>query len=154
MLMDELYHLTQAKAAIGSGGLTGKGWQQGTQNRLDFLPMRNTDFIFAVICEEWGFLGGVGVLALFFTFFWACARVADATRHPPARLLVLGVITLFATQVLINTGMAAGQFPTVGIPLPFISYGGSSLLSSFVCLGLVVNVSMRPELVLGGEAWY
>jgi len=151
LLMDQLYHLTHAKAAIGSGGLFGKGWGQGTQNRLDFLPKRNTDFIFAVICEEWGFLRATGVLLLFFLFFWSCARVADATRDPPARLLVVGVIILFATQMLVNTGMAAGQFPTVGLPLPFMSYGGSSLLTSFAGLGLVVNVSMRPQLVLGGE---
>ena len=153
LLMNELYHLTQAKAAIGSGGLTGKGWGQGTQNRLDFLPVRNTDFIFAVICEEWGFLRAVGVLLLFFLFFSSCARVADATRDAPARLLVVGVIILFATQMLVNTGMAAGQFPTVGLPLPFMSYGGSSLLTSFAGLALVINVSMRPQLVLGGETF-
>ncbi|HUS57103.1 MAG TPA: rod shape-determining protein RodA [Planctomycetota bacterium] len=151
LLMDELYHLTQAKVAIGSGGLTGKGWGQGTQNRLNFLPERNTDFIFAVICEEWGFLRAVGVLALFFLFFCSCASVADATRDPPGRLLVVGVMLLFATQMLVNTGMSAGQFPTVGLPLPFMSYGGSSLLASFVGLGLVVNVSMRPQIVLGRE---
>jgi len=153
LLMDQLYHLTQAKVAIGSGGLTGKGFGQGTQNRYDFLPKRNTDFIFAVICEEWGFLRAVGVLVLFFLFFWSCAGVADATRDAAGRLVVIGVMVLFATQVLVNTGMAAGQFPTVGLPLPFMSYGGSSLLTSFVGLGLVVNVSMRPQLVLGGESF-
>jgi len=151
MLMDELYHLTQSKAAIGSGGLFGKGWQRGTQNRSNFLPMRNTDFIFAVIAEEWGLVGAVAVLALYFLLFLSCSRVADRTRDPPGRLIVTGVIVLLATQVLINTAMTAGQFPTVGLPLPFISYGGSSLLASFVCLGLVVNVSMRPTITWGRE---
>jgi len=150
-LMDDLYHLTQAKAAIGSGGWLGKGWGRGSQNRLNFLPMRNTDFIFAVICEEWGFLGATGVLLLFFLFFWRCIRVADKTRDPPARLLVTGVTILFATQMLVNTAMSVGQFPTVGLPLPFMSYGGSSLLTSFACLGLIVNVSMRPTIVWGRE---
>jgi len=155
MLMDELYHLTQSKAAIGSGGLLGKGWQRGTQNRSNFLPMRNTDFIFAVIAEEWGLAGSAAVLVLYFLLFLSCSRVADRTRDPPGRLLVTGVIVLLATQVLINTAMTAGQFPTVGLPLPFISYGGSSLLASFVCLGLVVNVSMRPTIIWGreGEQW-
>jgi len=150
-LMDDLYHITQAKAAIGSGGWLGKGWGRGSQNRLNFLPMRNTDFIFAVICEEWGFLGATGVLLLFFLFCWRCVRVAEKARHPPARLLVTGVTILFATQMLVNTAMAAGQFPTVGLPLPFMSYGGSSLLTSFACLGLILNVSMRPQIVWGRE---
>jgi len=151
LLMDDLYHLTQSKAAIGSGGVLGKGWGKGTQNRLDFLPMRNTDFIFAVICEEWGFIRAAGVILLYFLLFWSCMRVADETRDPPARLLVVGVTVLLATQMLVNTGMSAGQLPTVGLPLPFISYGGSSLLTSFAALGLVVNVSMRPQIVLGRE---
>ena len=153
MLMDELHQLTQAKAAIGSGGLAGKGWGQETHKSLESLPMRNTDFIFAVICEEWGFLRAAGVLVLFFLFFWSCARVADATRDPPGRLIVVGTMVLFATQMLVNTGMAAGQLPTVGLPLPFMSYGGSSLLTSFAGLGLVVNVSMRPQIVLGRESF-
>jgi len=150
-LMNDLYHLTQAKAAVGSGRWLGKGWRRGSQNRLNFLPMRNTDFIFAVICEEWGFLGAIGVLLLYFLFFASCARIADKARDPPAGLLVTGVTILFATQMLVTTAMAAGQFPTVGLPLPFMSYGGSSLLTSFACLGLAVNVSMRPRMIWGRQ---
>jgi rod shape determining protein RodA len=149
--MNDLYHLTQSKAAIGSGGLLGKGWGKGTQNRLNFLPMRNTDFIFAVICEEWGFAGASAVLVLFFLFFWSCTRMAEKTRDPAGRLLVTGVTILFATQMLVNTAMSAGQFPTVGLPLPFMSYGGSSLLMCFVGLGLMVNVSMRPTILWGRD---
>ena len=150
-LMADLYHLTQSKAAIGSGGLLGKGWGEGQQNRLNFLPMRNTDFIFAVICEEWGFMGAGAVLVLFFLFFWRCTRTAEKTRDPAGRLLVTGVTILFATQMLVNTAMSAGQFPTVGLPLPFMSYGGSSLLTCFAGLGLVANVSMRPTILWGRD---
>jgi len=127
------------------------GYKRGSQNRLNFLPMRNTDFIFAVICEEMGFFRATGVLVLYLLFFLSCARVADRCKDPPGRLIVVGIIALFATQMLVNTGMSTGQLPTVGLPLPFISYGGSSLLMCFTGLALIINVSTRPVILWGRE---
>jgi len=149
----EQYHLRQSKAAIGSGGLFGKGLGKGMHQRYNFIPAktRNNDFIFAVICEEWGFVGANLILALYLVLLWLCMRVADETHHPGGRLVVVGVIAMIGTQVIVNTGMAAGQFPIVGLTLPLISYGGSSLLSSLFGLALVVNVSAYRRIDLGRD---
>jgi rod shape determining protein RodA len=153
MRMGRHYQIIQAKTAIGSGQLWGKGWLKGTQNRLAFIPKttKNNDFIFAVICEEAGFVGATGLLVLFFVFLAAGLNVAEVTRDPSARLITVGVVALFATQLVVNTAMTAGQLPTVGLPLPFISYGGSSLLTSFIGLGLILNVSMRRTISLASD---
>jgi len=149
----DLYQLEQAKVAIGSGQLFGQGWMRGSQNRLNFIPAktRNNDFIFAVICEEWGFVGANAVLALHLFLLILCGRVAEEAKHPGGRLIVVGVITMLGTQVIINTAMAAGQLPIVGLTLPLISYGGSSLLSSLIALALVVNVSSYRRISLAGD---
>jgi rod shape determining protein RodA len=139
----EQYQLNHAKVAIGSGGLFGKGWEKGSQNRLCFIPAktRNNDFIFAVICEEWGFVGANAILALYLLLLFLCGRVAEEVHHPGGRLIVIGVMAMLGTQVIVNTGMASGQLPIVGLTLPLISYGGSSLLATLLGLALVVNVS-------------
>ena len=149
----DLYQLEQAKVAIGSGGLFGQGWMKGSQNRLNFIPAktRNNDFIFAVICEEWGFLGANAVLALFLLLLILCGRVAEEVHHPGGRLIVVGVIAMMGTQVIVNTAMAAGQLPIVGLTLPLVSYGGSSLLSSCIGLALVVNVSGYRRVALATD---
>jgi rod shape determining protein RodA len=149
----EQYHLRQSKAAIGSGGLFGHGLGKGKLTRYAFIPAktRNNDFIYAVICEEWGFVGANAVLALFLLLFVLCAWTAEDARHPGGRLIAIGVVAMFATQVIINTAMSTGQLPIVGLTLPLISYGGSSLLSSLFGLALVVNVGIYRRVTPAGD---
>jgi rod shape determining protein RodA len=133
----------QAKIAIGSGQLLGKGVGGATQSRLAFLPERHTDFIFAVFAEMWGF---VGCLALVLAYGFLVLRgfeIAAAARDPRGRLVALGVTSLLAFQTLINLGMVTGLLPVVGIPLPLMSYGGSSMVVSLMALGLLLSVRMR-----------
>ncbi|MBI2191864.1 MAG: rod shape-determining protein RodA [Planctomycetes bacterium] len=149
--MDELYQLIQSKLAIGSGGWLGQGWQQGSMNRLNFLPVRTTDFIFSVIGEEAGFLGLLAVLFLFFVIFASAFAVADRTPDPSGRILVIGSTVLLAAQVFINTAMTIGLMPITGVTLPFVSYGGSSLVTSLVLIGLILNVSRRPSPIVASD---
>lgn len=141
-----LYQLIQSKIAIGSGGLTGKGLGRGTQNRLGFLPNRQTDFPFPVICEEWGFLGALLVFFLYFLLLLALGRIAEKATDPQGSYIVAGVMAMIATQFVVNTGMTAGQFPVVGMTLPLVSYGGSSMLCIFASLGIAASVALhRPR---------
>jgi rod shape determining protein RodA len=133
------YQIIQSKVAIGSGGLLGKGYLAGSQNKLDFLPLRHTDFIFSVAAEEFGMLGGVIIIALFGYIFYRGVRAAMKSRNNFSALVAIGATSALAFQMLINIGMVLGLLPVAGIPLPFVSYGGSSLLVSWVFLGLVVN---------------
>ncbi len=138
------YNVIQAKIAIGSGQLLGKGVAGATQSRLAFLPERHTDFIFAVFAEMWGFVGCLVLLAVLCLAAPAGLRHrGDSTREPVGRLVALGATSLLAAQVLINVGMVTGLLPVVGIPLPLMSYGGSSMLVSFMTLGLLLSVRMR-----------
>jgi rod shape determining protein RodA len=137
------YNIIQSKIAIGSGGMFGKGWLHGTQNRLNFLPERHTDFIFSVVGEEFGLIGGTFILLLFAVLLLACFKAAGQARDLSGRLLVVGVIVYLATHMIINVGMTIGIMPITGLPLPFISYGGSSMLASMAALGLVENVHIR-----------
>lgn len=134
------YTAIQSKIAVGSGELFGKGFFQGTQNRLDFLPERHTDFVFCVVAEEWGFLGSVCVLVLFSLLFVEMIRVIQRTTDTRARLIAAGVVSMVFFHVLINVGMTIGLMPVVGLPLPFFSYGGSSLVTLFVSLGLLISI--------------
>lgn len=137
------YHMIQSKITIGSGQLWGKGFLQGTQNRLEFLPEKHTDFIFAVLAEEWGFLG---VCILFLLYGALLARllvIAGKARDRFGSFVVLGGAAIVFWQVLINVGMNIGFLPVVGVPLPFLSYGGSSLLAVMLAMGLALNVSTR-----------
>jgi rod shape determining protein RodA len=137
------YQQTQAQIAIGSGGLSGQGFGQGQQTRGEFVPEQHTDFIFSVIGEEFGFLGSVIVLALFAIVMWRCMRTARKSPDLLGTLISCGVMTLFAFQMFQSVGMTLGIMPITGIPIPFVSYGGSSAISCFVGTGLVLNVHMR-----------
>jgi len=137
------YHIIQSKIAIGSGMLQGKGFLHGTQNRLNFLPEQHTDFIFAVLAEEWGFIGACVLIVLYTALLLRCFMVATRARDSFGVLLTFGLTTAIFSQALVNIGMATGSLPVVGITLPFVSYGGSSLLASLIAIGLLMNVSMR-----------
>ena len=141
------YHIIQSKIAIGSGMLTGKGFLKGTQNALSFLPEEHTDFIFSVLAEEWGFMGSMVLILLFLIFIFWGINVAIACREPFGTILAVGVTAMIFWQVIINIGMAMGLLPVVGVPLPFISYGGSSVLTTAIGIGLLLNVSMRRFLL-------
>lgn len=134
------YTIIQSKIAVGSGRLLGKGWLSGTQNYLNFLPERHTDFIFSVVGEEWGFVGSMILLALYFLLIKRMLRMLDMTENIYGRLLIAGVATMIFLQVVVNVGMTIGLFPVVGITLPLISYGGSSLLTTFIGIAIVLNV--------------
>jgi rod shape determining protein RodA len=145
------YHTLQARIAIGSGGFGGQGWGEGSQTQLHALPEAHTDFIFAVIGEEGGFLAAAGLLLLLLGLVLVCLDVAARTREPFGRLVCVGVAALFTGQIIVNCGMTMGLMPVTGITLPFVSYGGSSLLTCFTALGLVANVAMRPVASLGRD---
>lgn len=139
----ERYHVEQSKIAIGSGGLTGKGFLQGTQNRLAFLPVRHTDFIFAVLCEEWGLLGSSLILFLYALLIARLLFVIGTIKSLFAQILCLGLLTPVALSAVINIGMVTGLMPVVGIPLPFMSYGLSHTWISFATLGWINGVVAR-----------
>jgi rod shape determining protein RodA len=136
------YNILQAWTAIGSGGWIGKGFGQGTQSQLHFLPVRHSDFIFAVICEELGFLGAIALVVMLALFLWQILQVAARCDEPLGRLIAVGVATWLAFQSMVNIGMNLGVMPVTGLPLPMISYGGSSLLSIMIALGVVQSVSV------------
>lgn len=137
------YHIIQSQIAIGSGGLSGKGFLQGTQNQLMFLPVKHTDFVFAVLAEEWGFIGCMVVLLLFCGVLLRGLAIAGKARDNFGALIAFGCVALLFWHVTINVGMVTGLLPVVGVPLSFLSYGGSSLISSFLAISILVNVSMR-----------
>jgi len=137
------YNVIQAKIAIGSGQLLGKGIGGATQSRLAFLPERHTDFIFAVFAEMWGFLGCLVLVVAYALLVLRGFEIAAGTRETRGRILALGVTSVFAVQILINIGMVTGLLPIVGIPLPLMSYGGSSMVVSLTALGLLISVRMR-----------
>jgi rod shape determining protein RodA len=137
------YHIIQSKIAIGSGMLTGKGFLQGTQNALSFLPEQHTDFIFSVMAEEWGFAGGMALLVVFLLLIVWGLNVAAESREPFGIILAVGLTAMIFWHVTINIGMVMGLMPVVGVPLPFVSYGGSSLMTTMLCVGLLINIRMR-----------
>ncbi len=137
------YHVIQSQIAIGSGMGAGKGYLQGTQNHLNFLPEQHTDFIFSVFAEEWGFAGGCVLLSIYAGLVIRCFLVALRAKDTFGLLLAFGLGTMLCIQAVINIGMASGVLPVVGVTLPLFSYGGSSLLTMMIGLGLVINVSMR-----------
>jgi rod shape determining protein RodA len=137
------YHIIQSRIAVGSGQFWGKGFLHGTQNQLNFLPEQHTDFIFSVFAEEWGFVGSIVLLTLYIGLLLRGFVIVHRARDSFGALLCLGVIGMIFWQVLVNVGMTTGLLPVVGIPLPFFSYGGSSLVSLLVGVGLLMNVQMR-----------
>jgi rod shape determining protein RodA len=137
------YHVLQSMIAVGSGGLTGKGFLKGTQTQLRFLPETHTDFVFSVFAEEWGFLGGMALLLLFASLILWALKIALYARDYTGTLIAVGIAALIFWETFINIGMVLGILPIVGIPLPFISYGGSSMLVLMTGVGLLMNISMR-----------
>lgn len=137
------YNTDQSLIAIGSGQFAGKGLFQGTQTKLSYVPENHTDFIFSVIGEEFGFLGGMIVLGLFSVVLYRCLRVAAGAKDRFGMLVAAGIGSLLAYQLFVNVGMTVGIMPVIGIPLPFVSYGGTSLIATMGMLGLVLNVHMR-----------
>jgi rod shape determining protein RodA len=133
----------QARIAIGSGGISGKGFKQGTQSRLGFLPVRHTDFVFAALAEEWGFIGVAVVMALYGLFLGRGFALARDARDRGGTMLVLLLVIDITTQALVNIAMNVGFLPTTGITLPFLSYGGSSLLATWGMVGLILSVAYR-----------
>jgi len=140
------YTIIQSTIAIGSGRLWGRGWFAGTQNQLSFLPERHSDFIFSVIGEEWGFLGSVSLVGLFGALLVRAIHVARETRDPQGRLFIIGVFAWLGYQAFVNIGMTMGVLPVVGVPLPLVSYGGSSTVTVWVALGLIQSIRASERL--------
>jgi len=139
---DDSHNVRQALISVGSGGLTGKGWRQGTQNALGYLPraVAHNDFIFSVIAEERGFVGSVIVLTLYGAVLFSGIRIAGQARDRLGKTLAVGVVTLLFSHVFINIGMNIRIMPVTGVPLPLLSYGGSSVLGSLIAMGVLQNV--------------
>jgi rod shape determining protein RodA len=140
----EGYNLTQAKIAIASGGLRGKGvGSENTQTDLDFVPEQHTDFIFTAVGEQLGFMGGATLLGLFAILIWRSLRIASMSRDAFGTLVAAGIAGMWAFQLFVNVGMTMGIMPITGLPLPFVSFGGSGLLMNFMAVGLLLNIHMR-----------
>lgn len=137
------YHIMQSKIAVGSGGIIGNGFTNGTQGQLRFLPEHHTDFIFSVLAEEWGFIGSFFVLILYFVLVLWGLNIAQNAKDRLGAFLAFGVSFMFLWHILINIGMVTGMLPVVGVPLPFMSYGGSFLITTMIGAGILANVSMR-----------
>ena len=137
------YQVRQSKIAVGSGGFSGKGFRSGTQSQLRFLPVQHTDFIFAVIAEEWGFLGVILVLGLFAALLLRALTLASVARDRGGVFLILGLSAVIFFSVMVNASMMIGLLPTTGIPLPLVSYGGSSVATTFLSIGLILGVHYR-----------
>lgn len=141
------FSLNQSRIAIGSGGILGRGWLGGSQTQLHFLPAQYTDFIFSVVGEEWGFVGSVGLLLLYIGIFNRGIQIACEAKDRASSFLAAGLTTMLASHVLVNIGMTLGIVPVVGLPLPFLSYGGSSLLMAMLSIGLLLNIHMRRFII-------
>jgi rod shape determining protein RodA len=137
------YNLEQSLIAVGSGGMFGRGYLEGSQTSLDYVPEQHTDFIFTVVGEEFGFLGAIFVLGLYAILLWRAVRIAFLSKDPFGTYLAAGVASMFAIQMFVNIGMVIGIMPITGIPLPFLSYGGSSMLATFLAVGMLETVHMR-----------
>ena len=139
------YHIIQSKIAIGSGQLFGKGLFGGTQSQLNFLPENHTDFIFAVIGEELGFVGSIAILALYSLLLYRGVKTAQNARDKFGALLAAGITSMMAFHVLVNVGMTIGIMPVTGIPLPFMSYGVSALTTNLISVGILLNIQSRQQ---------
>jgi rod shape determining protein RodA len=134
------YNINQSKIAIGSGGFVGKGFLEGTQTKLEYVPEQVTDFIFCNIGEEFGFLGSVFVLLLYMYFLFRLVKIAERQESPFNRIYGYSVVSIFLFHILVNVGMVVGLMPVIGIPLPFVSYGGSSLLAFTILLFIFIKL--------------
>lgn len=143
------YHIIQSKIAIGSGGVYGKGWLNGTQSQLDFIPERSTDFIFAVYAEEFGFLGVLILLSVFLFIVIRGIQIALDAQNSYARLLAGSITITFFTYLFVNIGMVSGILPVVGVPLPLVSYGGTSMVTLFAAFGMLMSIQTHRKLLSG-----
>lgn len=139
------YHIIQSIWAIGSGGLWGKGYRGGTQAQLNFLPEHHTDFIFSVVGEEFGFIGTITLLFLFAMFLLRAINIASKSQDSYGMLVGTGIVSMFIFHILVNVGMTSGIMPVTGIPLPFISYGGSAMLTNMIAVGLLLSINIRRQ---------
>ena len=139
------YNVIQSKIAVGSGQIFGRGFSFGSQSQLNFLPEAHTDFIFAAYAEQWGFLGTIILLALYFTFLFRALNIAIEARDTFGSYLAGGIAAIFFWQVTINIGMVSGLMPVVGIPLPLFSYGGTSMLTSLALISILLNIHYRRK---------
>ena len=139
------YHVIQSKISIGSGGFIGQGLFAGTQSQLNFLPENHTDFIFSVIGEELGFIGAILILFLYFVLLYRAISISKASGDSFGSLIACGIFSMWLFQVFINVGMTLGIMPVTGIPLPFMSYGGSALVMNLLCVGLLMNIYLRRK---------
>jgi rod shape determining protein RodA len=150
------YNLIQSKIAIGSGGLFGKGFVQGSQSQLNFVPEQQTDFVFSIVAEEFGFVGSIGVLFLYSMAILLGVRIANSCKSTFARVLSYGIILIMFIHVFVNVGMVMGLLPVVGVPLPLLSYGGSSLISTFMGFAMVMNcyIHRNQEIFISADEDY
>jgi rod shape determining protein RodA len=137
------YQVIQSKIAVGSGGFAGKGWLAGTQSQLNFLPEQHTDFIFSVFAEQWGFIGSVFLILLYLGLLLQTIKIAESARDFEGSMLATGILSVIAFQALVNLLMTVGLMPVTGICLPFMSYGGSNLLTMMTCVGFLLGIRMR-----------
>jgi len=137
------YHVTQSRIAIGSGQILGKGYLKGTQRKLRFIPEQHTDFIFTVVGEEMGFAGAAGLVGLYFILLWRALNIMSASEDMTGRIIAAGIVGMFLFHVFVNIGMTLGIMPVTGVPLPLFSYGGSSMISNLMAIGLLEGISMR-----------
>jgi len=142
------YHIIQSLVAVGSGGLLGKGLYHGTQVQLNFLPYHHTDFIFSVVGEELGFVGGALILLLYYVLISRMIRAAFQSRDLFGRIMAVGIVSMWMFHIFENVGMAIGLMPVTGIPLPFLSHGGSFMITNLTAVGLILNVQLRRENML------
>jgi rod shape determining protein RodA len=142
------YNILQSQIAIGSGGFFGKGLLNGTQGQLNFLPEKQTDFIFTMLAEELGFVGCLFTIAIYSAIISICINIANKTSHQYGRLLTMGIVNIFFIHMFINMGMVMGLIPVVGAPLPFVSYGGTIMASMMIGFGLILNVDLHRDVDL------
>jgi len=142
------WNVIQSMIAIGSGGYFGKGFLNGTQSQLHFLPANHTDFIFSVFAEEFGFVGACAVLVLYAFLIWRGIKIASLAKDRFGSLLAVGCVSYFICQIVVNIGMTVGMMPITGLPLPFLTYGGSTLLTSLLAIGMMLNVGLRRQKIM------
>lgn len=143
------YHILQSKIALGSGGLFGRGFLEGTQSHLNFLPEKQTDFIFTMLAEEWGLIGGIVLLVLYLTLVAYGYAIGLRSRSQFGRILALGLTTMFFLYIFINVAMVMGLVPVVGVPLPLISYGGTAMITVLIGFGMVLGVYVHRDVIIG-----
>jgi rod shape determining protein RodA len=141
------YHIIQSKIAIGSGGVSGKGWLQGTQSQLEFLPERHTDFIFAVFSEEFGLIGVIGLLFVYMCIIIRGLIITNNAQDAFSKLLAGSLTLTFFVYVFVNMGMVSGLLPVVGVPLPLVSYGGTSMVTLLAAFGILMSISTQKRMM-------